>query len=440
MSTAISARPQTRADLSGSRFDLLVIGGGIVGTSVTWTAAQAGLRVAMVDAGDFAGATSSASTKLVHGGLRYLQTGSFRLVAENHRERHALAETVAPHLVKPLDFLIPVFRGGPHAAAKLGAGVFLYSALSSFEAGVGRIITSKQAAERIPALRTDGLRGAAVYRDHQMNDSRVAVMVVRAGVIAGAQVLNYAEVVGLHTTRGRITGADIRDRIDGSEFSVEATVVLNATGPWTDQLRRMEDPAAAPQVRLSKGAHVVLRQAQPWRAALTVPLDRYRVSFAIPWEGHVLLGTTDEEYHGDPRDVTANDGDIRRVLDEAGGALHGYQLRRDDVTYAFAGLRALPDGSGSVTSARRETIISCGRGGMLSIAGGKWTSFRHIGKAVLETLRRLPDQPLGSLASAPPAVPLPGVASSDAVARSLLAAAGNNGTKLDPESATHLGR
>jgi glycerol-3-phosphate dehydrogenase len=437
--TTAGARAQTRADLSGTAYDLLVIGGGILGTAVTWTAAQSGFRVAMVEAGDFAGATSSASTKLVHGGLRYLQTGNFRLVAENHRERRALAGMVAPHLVKPLSFVVPIYRGGPHGAAKLGAGVFLYSALSAFGDGAGQLITPRQAAERVPALVTDGLRAAAVYQDHQMNDSRVAIMSVQAAVRAGADVLNYAEVVGLRTTGGRVTGAELRDRADGTEFGISARLVLNATGPWVDQLRRMEDPGASPSVRLSKGAHLVLRQADPWRAALTIPVDKYRVSFAIPWEGHLLLGTTDDLYDGDPADVHPTEADIAQILDEAGQALSGYQLRREDITYMFAGLRVLPAaGPGGVAAAKRETVISQGRHGMLSVAGGKWTTYRHIGKVVLDALAALPGHPLGdSIAAIPRIVPLPGIASPEAVAHRLEHGQ-EHGTPIEPDVASHL--
>ena len=178
-----------------------MIGGGILGTSVAWHAAQSGLRVAMVDAGDFAGATSSASSKLVHGGLRYLQTGAVKLVAENHHERRVLAKDVAPHLVNPLTFYLPVYKGGPIGAAKLGAGVFAYSALSAFGDGVGKVISPAKAAANNPGLRTDNLKAVAVYDDHQMNDSRVAVMTVRAAVESGAVVLNHAEVTGLRFTR-----------------------------------------------------------------------------------------------------------------------------------------------------------------------------------------------------------------------------------------------
>ncbi|MDT0345689.1 glycerol-3-phosphate dehydrogenase/oxidase [Streptomyces litchfieldiae] len=434
-------RAETRQRLAAATYDLLVVGGGILGTSVAWHAAQSGLRVAMVDAGDFAGATSSASSKLVHGGLRYLQTGAVRLVAENHHERRVLARDVAPHLVNPLTFYLPVYKGGPHGAVKLGAGVFAYSALSAFGDGVGRVISPARAAAANPALRTDNLKAVAVYGDHQMNDARVAVMTVRAAVQSGATVLNHAEVTGLRHTRGRVTGAELRDRLDGTEFGVDARLVLNATGPWVDHLRRMEDPGAAPSVRLSKGAHLVLRRTAPWHAAMATPVDKYRITFALPWEDHLLLGTTDESYEGDPADVRATEADIRQILDEASVSVTDEQLSRSLMTYAFAGLRVLPAGPGGVASARRETVVSEGRGGMLSVAGGKWTTYRHIGRTVLNKLAKLPGSALAEdmepVADLVRRVPLPGVANPSAVAHRLLVDR-EPGVELDPLTTRHL--
>lgn len=435
-------RAETREQLAKASYDLLVIGGGILGISTAWHAAQSGLRVALVDAGDFAGATSSASSKLLHGGLRYLQTGAVRLVAENHFERRAVSRQVAPHLANPLTFYLPVYKGGPHGAAKLGAGVFAYSALSAFGDGVGHLLSPAKAAQDVPELRTDNLRAVAVYGDDQMNDSRMALMTVRAAVEAGAVVLNHAEVTGLRFTRGRVTGAELKDRLSGDEFGVNARLVLNATGPWVDHLRRMENPDAAPSIRLSKGAHLVLKRTSPWRAALATPIDRYRITFALPWEDMLLLGTTDEEYVGDPAEVAVTEKDTAQILDEAALSIRDQQLSRDLITYAFAGLRVLPGGPGDTSKAKRETVVTEGRGGMLSVAGGKWTTFRHIGRTVMKKLQALPGRPLGEdfepIASLPKRLPLPGVANPRAVAHRLLVDRPAPGPRMAPDTARHL--
>ncbi|KUJ67214.1 glycerol-3-phosphate dehydrogenase [Streptomyces albus subsp. albus] len=436
------SRAETREQLSKASYDLLVIGGGILGITTAWHAAQSGLRVAMVDAGDFAGATSSASSKLLHGGLRYLQTGAVKLVAENHFERRAVSRNVAPHLASPLTFYLPVYKGGPHGATKLGAGVFAYSALSAFRDGVGHVISAEKAARDVPELRTENLKAVAVYGDGQMNDSRMALMTVRAAVEVGATVLNHAEVTGLRFTNGRVTGAELRDRLDGAEFGVNARLVLNATGPWVDHLRKMEDPNAAPSIRLSKGAHLVLKRTSPWRAALATPIDKYRITFALPWEDMLLLGTTDEEFEGEPTDCTVNEKDIAQILDEAAFSIRDQQLSRDLITYSFAGLRVLPGGPGDTAKAKRETVVTEGKGGMLSIAGGKWTTFRHIGRTVMNKLAQLPGHPLADdmepVSQLPKHVPLPGLANPQAVAHRLLVDGGAPGPRMDADTARHL--
>ncbi|MGW4197499.1 FAD-dependent oxidoreductase [Streptomyces sp. NPDC005004] len=436
------SRAETRDQLARASYDLLVIGGGILGISTAWHAAQSGLRVALVDAGDFAGATSSASSKLLHGGLRYLQTGAVKLVAENHFERRAVSRQVAPHLANPLTFYLPVYKGGPHGAAKLGAGVFAYSALSAFGDGVGHLLSPSRAARDVPELRTENLKAVAVYGDDQMNDARMALMTVRAAVDAGAVVLNHAEVTGLRFTRGRVTGAELRDRMSGEEFGVNARLVLNATGPWVDHVRRLEDPNAAPSIRLSKGAHLVLKRTAPWKAALATPIDKYRITFALPWEDMLLLGTTDEEYEGDPGEVSVTEKDIAQILDEAAFSVRDNQLRRELMTYAFAGLRVLPGGPGDTAKAKRETVVTEGRGGMLSVAGGKWTTFRHIGRTVMKKLEELPGHPLGDdfepVSTLPKRLPLPGVANPRAVAHRLLVDRPAPGPRMGADTARHL--
>ncbi|MFG2719339.1 FAD-dependent oxidoreductase [Streptomyces sp. NPDC048416] len=436
------SRAETREQLSKATYDLLVIGGGILGISTAWHAAQSGLRVALVDAGDFAGATSSASSKLLHGGLRYLQTGAVKLVAENHFERRAVSRQVAPHLANPLTFYLPVYKGGPHGAAKLGAGVFAYSALSAFGDGVGHLLSPAKASADVPELRTDNLKAVAVYGDDQMNDARMALMTVRAAVEAGAVVLNHAEVTGLRFTKGRVTGADLKDRLDGEEFGVDARLVLNATGPWVDHLRKMEDPNSAPSIRLSKGAHLVLKRTAPWKAALATPIDKYRITFALPWEDMLLLGTTDEEFEGDPADVRVTEADTAQILDEAAFSIRDQQLSRDLITYSFAGLRVLPGGPGDTSKAKRETVVTEGRGGMLSVAGGKWTTFRHIGRTVMKKLEQLPGHPLGDdfepISQLPGKMPLPGIANPRAVAHRLMVDGPAPGPRMSADTAKHL--
>jgi glycerol-3-phosphate dehydrogenase len=402
--------------LGRGTFDVLFIGGGIIGISAAWTAARSGLRVAVVDKGDFASATSSASTKLVHGGLRYLAMGDVKLVRENHAERRALGDWLAPHLVQPLPFIIPLYRGGPHSSLAIGAGLMLYSVLARFHEGRGRIISSDQARGLVPSLLTDRLLRCGFYYDHQMNDSRLAVMAARAAAEAGAVMLNYAEVVALRIANDRVVGAELRDRLDGSEVGVNARVVVNTAGPWVDHVRRMEDPNAEPSVRLSKGTHLVVRQRQPWAAALTIPVDDVRVSFAIPWEGQVLLGTTDDAYEGDPAAVRPTEADVEQILQEAGAAIDATQLQRSDIVYSFAGLRVLPGGPGDTKHAKRETVITVGPRGLVSVAGGKWTTFRHIGTLVLERIWPLL-QVTDAVDHSP--VPIPGAARPDRVTRIL---------------------
>ena len=378
-------RAETRERLSKAAYDLLVIGGGILGTSVDWHSAQSGLRVAMVDAGDFAGATSSASSKL-------------------------------------------------------GAGVFAYSMLSAFGDGVGRLISPARAAADNPGLHTDGLKAVAVYGDHQMNDARVAVMTVRAAVRSGAVVINHAEVTGLRFTHGRVTGVDVQDRLDSTEFGIDARLAINATGPVGGPPAPHGGQGCGPSIRLSKGTHVVLKRKAPWKAARATPTDKYRLTFALPWEDQLLLGTTDEAYEGDPAEVRATGADIQQILDEAALSVRDEHLSRDLITLAFAGLRALPGGPGGVESAKRETVVTEGRGGMLSVAGGKWTTYRHIGRTVLRKVAQLHHSLSGDMkpVSHPPRwVSLPGLADPNEVAHRLLVHR-EAGARRDPLTTRHL--
>jgi glycerol-3-phosphate dehydrogenase len=330
--------------------------------------------VALVDRGDFASGTSSASSKLVHGGLRYLQMGDVRLVREAHQERRYLMNVVAPHLVERLPFLFPLYEDGPHRPIVVRTGVLLYSALARARLN-GRISRSR-ARRLVPVLRTERLHSSALYADARTNDGRLTIENVRAAAGRGAVVLNYANVTAIHGH-----GAEVH--VDGSDVRVHAKHVVNATGPWLDRLRLLEDEAARPSIRLSKGVHVVVEGGDDWGAALTIPQSTVRVSFAIPWEGMLLLGTTDTLHEGAPEDAAVTADDVRTIFDEASVAIDGVSR---EVRAAFCGLRVLPGGPGSTANARRETVFSRGPSGMLSVAGGKLTTYRRIALDALEQL------------------------------------------------------
>ena len=409
-----------REALERTSFDLLVIGGGVIGAATAAHAAREGLAVALVDAGDFGSGTSSASSKLVHGGLRYLRLGDVRLVREAHRERRTLTGPVAPHLVHRLPFLLPLYRGGPFRPAFVQSGILLYSTLAVSR--LNWLVQPERAGELVPALRPDGLRSCALYADAWTNDARLCLENVLAAAERGATVLNRAKVVSLVRSGEAITGAEVS--VGGDVVPVAARVVVNAAGPWVDAVRRLEDPRAGTSVRLSKGAHVLVPGGDDWTAALTVPQDDVRVTFAVPWYGLLLLGTTDSDFEGDPGEVAVDEADVAQILDEAAVALPSSLLGRDAVRASFAGLRVLPLGKGATANARRETVFSVGPGGMLSVAGGKLTTYRKIALDALERVR----SPLGLRRVDRRPFPLPG-ARGDAPPFAV---------EVDPEVEAHL--
>ncbi len=382
--------------LASRHFDLLVIGGGIVGAGIAEAAAAHGLSVALVDKGDFGGATSTASSKLIHGGLRYLRLGDVGLVREAHHERRVLMNVVAPHLVKRLPFLFPLYDDGPFRPWFVQTGILLYSAMA--RARLNGPIGVERARRMVPQLQTNGLHSCALYADAWTNDGRLTLANIRGAADAGAVVVNYAEVVAL---RGR-DGAEVV--ADGRTIAVRADRMVNAGGPWVDRIRRLEDPGAARSVRLSKGVHVLVEGGSDWDAALTISHDKVRVSFAVPWEGMLLLGTTDTLHDGEPETAGVTDEDVAQVLDEASAAVEGI----GPVQSTFWGLRVLPGGDGTTASARRETVFSTGPSGMVSVAGGKLTTYRRIALDALEHVgvRRVSARPR----------PLPGATGLDRIA------------------------
>ena len=414
-------RERAVGELADRRVDQLVIGGGIIGAATAAHAARVGLAVALVEANDFGSGTSSASSKLIHGGLRYLRLGDVRLVREAHYERRVLTRIVAPHLVRRVPFLFPLYRDGPFRPAFVQSGIVLYSMLA--RSRLNWLVSPADARASVPSLRLDGLRSCALYADASTNDARLCLLNVRAAAEGGATVLNGAEVVALHSTQGRVRGADVC--VDGTNIAVEARVVVNAAGPWVDHVRRLEDPRAGTSVRLSKGVHVLVPMEEEWTAALTIAQDDVRVTFAVPWSGMLLLGTTDQLHEGESGEAVVDPADVAQVLREAAVALEPALVSPDRVRAAYAGLRVLPTGAGGSASARRETVFTRSPGGMLNVSGGKLTTYRRIALEVLHRLRA--DLGLHLLATNP--WPLPGAMGLDELSLS---------PDLDPVVSRHL--
>ncbi len=300
------------------------------------------------------------------------------LVREAHQERRLLMRVVAPHLVQRLPFLFPLYDGGPYRPWLVQSGILLYSTLA--RARLNGPVAIPRAKRLVPRLQTAGMRSCALYADAVTNDGRLTLANVRAAAERGAAVLNYAEVVALRGPEGAEVVAG------GETITVSARAVVNASGPWVDHVRRLEDPTAPPSVRLSKGVHVLVEGGADWTAALTIPHDKVRVSFAVPWEGMLLLGTTDTLHDDVSGPPAVTDADVDQVLREASVAVEG--LAPAVVRATFAGLRVLPIGDGGTATARRETVYSRGSGGMISVAGGKLTRTHEWAITDEDVLRR----------------------------------------------------
>jgi glycerol-3-phosphate dehydrogenase len=410
-----AARAQHLGALAGETWDLLVVGGGVTGAGIARDAALRGLRVALVDAGDFGGGTSSRSSRLVHGGLRYLETFQLHLVFEASAERRRLLR-LAPHLVHPLEFVFPVFRGGPVAFPKLLAGMWLYDALSLFRNIHPHRVLGPAAVRRAePRLRQQGLVGATAYFDAAVDDARLTLANARSAHEAGAAVVSYAEVADFLRGSKGVEGAKVRDRLSGTETEVRARVVVNATGPWSDAVRRLADPKAPPRLRPTKGVHIMVRAERLGnRHAITFlsPIDQ-RVMFVLPSGDMTYVGTTDTDYRGDPGAAEADAADVDYLVASANAVFPDAALTRADVVSTWAGIRPLlapSKGSGSESATPREHEIWRDPGGLLNIAGGKLTTYRVMAQQAADRaadmLRR--EHGRASASSRTAALPLPG--------------------------------
>ncbi|NIM48857.1 MAG: FAD-dependent oxidoreductase [Gemmatimonadales bacterium] len=370
--------------------DLLVIGGGVTGAGIARDATMRGFRTVLVDKGDFGSGTSSRSSRLVHGGLRYLEHHHWRLVFEASRERSILLN-IAPHLVWPRSFIFPVHEVSRLPRWKLAAGLWLYDLLSLFQNVRRHRMLSKRAILRAePGLRSRGLRGGARYFDAQCDDARLALANARDAHRHGALVANYTCVDRLESADGRVRGAHVTDLVTGATLTVRALVVVNATGPWSDELRAAE--GESPTLRTTKGVHIVVpRQRIGNREALTIlsPIDG-RVMFIVPWGNLSYIGTTETETVESPDDVVAHASDVIYLLRSANALFPEARLAPEDVLATWAGLRPLlrkHDAQDPGAVSREHTILQSSTG-LISILGGKLTTYRHMAAQVVDVVAK----------------------------------------------------
>ncbi len=392
---SVRTRAADLADAASAELDVLVVGMGATGAGVALDAASRGLRVAAVDMGDLASGTSSKSSKLVHGGLRYLENYEFGLVREGVTERQLLMR-LAPHLVRPMDFLYPVW---PDTAKRrlLGLGLTTYDVFALAMVGGSGVrrhekITAAEAIALAPALAESGLLHSYLYGDCATDDARLVLAVVQAARSFGALTVPYAEVTGLSTDRtGTVRGATVHDRVAGRDVELTARYVVNATGVWVDRLQALEAPGRTAVVQPSKGVHVVVpRERLPLQEASILLPSRQgdgRSMFAIPYGEQTILGTTDTPYDGALEDLSLTGADLEYVL-AAGNDVFKHDLTPDDVLGAWVGVRPLirdVDSTSMKDVSRRHTLVE-GAGGLLTITGGKLTTYRRMAKDVVDRI------------------------------------------------------
>ena len=389
----VAARRAALDALAREPFDVLVVGGGITGAGVARDAAMRGLRTALVEKDDFASGTSSRSSRLVHGGVRYLEHGDLRLVFEASNERRVL-QRLAPHLVRPLAFTWPVYAGARIARWKLAAGLTLYDLLATFR-NVARHerLNASGVLRREPRLLSRDLRGGARYWDALTDDARLTLATVRSAIAAGATVVNHARVTALVHEGSRVAGAHVADELDGGAVQVRARVVVNATGPWSDETERLAGASAGAAVHGSKGVHLMVargRVGNEGALTLLTPQDG-RVFFVLPAGDFAVIGTTDTFEPVSPDEVRASSSDVEYLVEAANHFFPSAQLTRDDVITAWAGLRPLvasdasTDDPGAVS---REHAVTERVPGLVRITGGKLTTYRVMARDGVDAVQR----------------------------------------------------
>lgn len=383
--------------IKSENFDLLVVGGGITGAGIALDAATRGLSVALVEKGDFASGTSSKSTKLIHGGLRYLKQLEFKVVHEVGQER-AIVHGLAPHLVKPEKMLLPFFRGGTFGKNGTSLGLWLYDFLAGVK-GVDKrqMLTLQRTQSQEPLLRNDGLLGSGLYAEYRTDDARLTIEAVKTAIRHGAVCLNYVLLKDFLEENGSLSGAVCEDLVTGETFELKAKTIVNAAGPWVDRLREKDKSMNNKRVFLSKGTHIVVPwERLPLRQASYFDVKDGRMVFAIPRQRATYIGTTDTPFKGDTDQVFAEKSEIDYLLDAANAMFPSAKLVPKDVESTWAGLRPLiyEEGKSAGEMSRKDEIF-ISKSGLISVAGGKLTGYRKMAEKLVDlVLKRQKQTPI----------------------------------------------
>jgi len=389
-SFSAAVRQENVERLAQEEFDLLVIGGGITGVAVARDAAMRGFHTALVEKDDFGCGTSSRSSRLSHGGIRYLEYYQFKLVFEACSERRVMRK-IAPRLVRPLPFLYPLYRGQKPPPWQLRAGLTMYDALSLFRnVQRHRWLRPPELQQREPLVAGRGLLGAARFYDAQVDDARLTLTTAKSAHLHSAVMVNHARVAGLAQSGGRIAGAHVVDELGGRELEVRAKVVVNATGVWVDGVYELDEHYTGPMTRPTKGIHMVIprgRLTSQHAVAFDAPRDGRHV-FLIPWGDFALIGTTDTDYQGDLDNPAADPDDVEYLLEAVQHIFPGAQIKHDDIISTFAGLRPLLFAPGGTYAVSREHEIVESPSGLITVAGGKLTTHRLMGKQLTDRVQK----------------------------------------------------
>lgn len=402
--TAFSSvkRQSVIEQLQTEQFDVVIIGGGITGAGIALDAVTRGLKTALVEMQDFASGTSSRSTKLVHGGLRYLKQFEIKEVADLGKERAIVYEN-GPHVTIPERMLLPFHTGGTFGSFSTSIGLMVYDFLAGVKKSERRTMLSyDETIKQAPLVKRQGLKGSGMYVEYRTDDARLTIEVMKAAAEKGAVIVNYAAAAGFaYNENGRISGVKVKDLIAGNDFEIDAKKAINAAGPWVDEVKNMDSTSGSKHLILSKGVHLVFDQSVfPLKQAIYFDTPDKRMIFAIPREGKTYVGTTDTFYEGDPKEMQMTAEDRKYVLDAIRFMFPDVSVTKDDVESSWAGVRPLihEEGKNPSEISRKDEVWESPNG-LITMAGGKLTGYRKMAESVVnrvtneftkETGRRFP--------------------------------------------------